>query len=444
MRIDDVSKEQLVKKIKALDRELSRFKDGDAKHIFTEGALIKSEAKAQAFMNATSDLAVLLNTKCVILEVNEAAIRRFDKNVTDVVGKNLFDLFPPEFKEFKRVYVDIVLQTKEPHSFQEEYKGRTFQVCIHPILNNDDEVERLAVFVSDYTKYRRNEELLYRYSQIFSTVQDPMCYIDRNYIFRTVNDAYLNIYKKSGKEIVGHPVAELLGKEFFEEKIKKNFKRCLKGQKVQQQEWFDFPDSSRRFMYMSYYPLFSKDNKSVTGVVLNSTDITKIKEMEEKLKLLSVTDPLTQIYNRMKFNETLTEEIKRVKRYKTPLSMIMLDIDHFKEINDTHGHDVGDKILVSLVNQVKNFIRETDIFSRWGGEEFMILLPLTTLEHAAILAERIRLEVMRHKFAVIGSLTCSFGVSEFLADDSVETFTKRVDNALYESKRNGKNRMTFM
>lgn len=443
MKFEDLSKEQLIKKVKNLSEELSEFEEGEATRIFTEEALIKSKSTSHAFMNATSDLAVLLNIKGFILEVNEAAIRRVGKSVTDLVGKNVFDFFPPEFKEFRKVYMNIVLQTKEPLRFQEEYRDMIFQVCIYPVLNNDDEVERLAVFVSDYTEYRRNEELLNRYSQILSTVHDPMCYIDSNYVFRTVNDAYLNIYKKSKKEIVGHPVEELLGKKFFENKIKDNIDRCLKGQKVQQQEWFDFPDGQRRFMYMSYYPLFTKDEKTVTGVVLNSVDITKIKEMEEKLKLLSVTDPLTQIYNRGKFNETLAEEIKRVKRYNTPLSIIMFDIDNFKDVNDTHGHDVGDDILVNLVNLVKGFIRETDIFSRWGGEEFMILLPITNLENAAILAERIRLEVMKNKFDVIGSLTCSFGVSEFLPDDNMETFTKQVDNALYESKRKGKNRVTF-
>lgn len=409
----------------------------------TENALIKSKAATYALMNATSDLAVILNKDAVILEVNEATVRRVGLNVSQLTGKCLFDFFPTEFKEFRKMYMNIVEQTKEPLNFQDEFEGMIFQVCVHPILGHDHEVEKLAVFVSDNTEYRRMEELLYRYSQIFSTINDPMSYIDKNFIFRTVNNAYLNIYKKSRKEIVGNHVQKLLGKDFFQEKIKTNIDQCLKGETVQQQEWFNFPDGTRRFMYVSYYPLLSKDNKTVTGVVLNSTDITKIKEMEDKLKKLSVTDQLTGIYNRVKFHEALTEEIKRYRRYEASLSIIMLDIDHFKSVNDTHGHDVGDIVLVRLVKLVKDYIRETDIFSRWGGEEFIILLPHTTIVNAAKLAERIRIRITEEVFDTAGAITCSFGVAEFNANDSDETFTKRVDNALYKSKHDGRNRVTI-
>jgi diguanylate cyclase (GGDEF)-like protein/PAS domain S-box-containing protein len=442
MKSEDQSKEVLVEKIKALEEEIKLLKDRDSKRIHTEKALIKTTANAYAFMNATSDLAVLLNTEGIILEVNEAAVRRVGKSVNELTGKCIFDFFPQEFKDFRKVYINIVQQTKEPLRYQDEYEGMILHVCIYPILNDGEEVEWLAVFVSDNTEHHRNEEKLYSYSQIISTIQAPVAYIDKNFIFRIVNDAFLIIYRKSKKEIVGHSLEELLGKDFIDKKVKRNIQKCLTGQGVQQQEWFDFPDGKRRCMYLNYYPMFAKGKQITTGVVLNSIDITKIKEMEEELKRLSITDQLTQIYNRVKFHQALTEEIKRQRRYETDLTIIMFDIDHFKRINDTYGHDVGDKILVSLVELGKQCIRETDIFSRWGGEEFMILLPHTTLDNAAKLSERIRVKIMESNFEVVESVTCSFGVSELLPEDTDETFTKRVDNALYESKRNGRNRMT--
>ncbi len=442
MKIDDLSKEQLLSKIKSLNREIARLKEKVARQPLMEKALIKSKATAYAFINATSDLAALLNTDGMILEVNEAAVRRIGKRVSELTGKCIFDFFPTEFKNFRKVYINIVMQTKEPLRFQDEYRGLILNVCIYPVLDNEDEVERLAVFVSDNTEHKKNEELLYRYSRILSTTQDLTAYIDKNFIFRTVNDAYLRIYKKSRKEIVGHPLEELVGKDDFDKKVKGNIQQCLKGQKIQQQEWYDFPDGKRRCMYMTYYPLLAKD-EHVTGVVLNSVDITKIKQLEEELKQLSVTDSLTRIFNRTKFDQSLKEEIKRCKRYDTGLSLIMFDIDHFKNFNDTYGHDVGDKILVGLVNLVKKCIRETDIFSRWGGEEFMLLLPHTSLENAAKLAERIRIKIAEHTFETVGTITCSFGVSEFTKEENEETFVKRVDNALYESKRSGRNRVTL-
>ena len=442
MKNENPSKEQWVKKINELAEEVTRLKEKNAERIHTEEALFKCKANAYAFMNATSDLAVLLNMEGIILEVNEAAVRRVGKKVGELTGKCIFDFFPPEFTNFRKVYINIVQQTKEPLRYQDEYENMILHVSIFPILNREEEVERLAVFVNDNTEHKRNEDLLYSYSQIISTIQDPVAYIDKNFIFRIVNEPYQYIYQKSKKEIVDHSLEEIFGKDFIEKKIKWNIQKCLTGQIVQQQEWFDFPDGKRRFMYLNYYPMFAKGEQITTGVVLNSIDITKIKEMEEELKRLSITDPLTRIYNRGKFHQALEEEIKRQRRYETDLTIIMFDIDHFKRVNDTFGHDVGDKILVGLVSLVHQCIRETDIFSRWGGEEFMILLPHTSLENAVKLAERIRIKVMTNHFEVVAAVTCSFGVSELLSQDTGETFCKRVDEALYESKRNGRNRVT--
>ena len=210
MKSEDQSKEVLIDKIKALEEEIKRLKDRDSKRIHTEKALIKSKATAYALMNATSDLAVLLNTRGIILEVNEAAVRRVGISVGELTGKCIFDFFPPEFTEFRKVYINIVQQTKEPLRYQDEYKGLILHVCIYPILNDEGEVERLAVFVSDNTEHRRNEEKLYSYSQIISTIREPVAYIDKNFIFRKVNDAYLKIYQKQKKEIIGHTVEKIM------------------------------------------------------------------------------------------------------------------------------------------------------------------------------------------------------------------------------------------
>jgi len=440
MKIEE-SKEQLIKKIEELKSELTLLKEKDALRVHTENALLRNKKTASAYMNATSDLSVLIDVNGLILEINEAATRRVGKSVSELLGKCLFDFFPDDFAEFRRVYINIVKQTKEPMHYQDQYLGLVFNVCIYPIMDSQDEVERIAVFINDETEHRKNEELLYRYSQILSTVHDPMFYIDKSFIFRMVNDAFLKIYKKKQDEIIGKTVEEIIGKKFFDEKIKANIESCLQGQLVQQQEWFEYPDGLRLFMFMSFYPLLSKDNR-VIGVVINSTDITKNKQLEDELKRLSITDRLTQINNRVKFDQAMGEEVKRSKRYNTDLALIMFDIDHFKHVNDTYGHDVGDKVLVTLVQLVKKCIRETDIFARWGGEEFMLLLPHTNLENTSKLAERIRARLEQTPVETVGKITCSFGVSQFLPEDDEETFLKRVDNALYESKKTGRNKVT--
>lgn len=171
--------------------------------------------------------------------------------------------------------------------------------------------------------------------------------------------------------------------------------------------------------------------------VANNDLVEKIEEITE----LSETDQLTGIYNRVKFSKELEKEIERKERYQTELSLIMFDVDHFKKVNDTYGHDRGDQALIELTSVVSRLIRETDIFARWGGEEFMILTPNTDLSAANKLAERIREEIAKVEIEEVGHITCSFGVTDFKREDDFDKLTKRVDDALYEAKNKGRDRV---
>ncbi|MEX2516394.1 MAG: diguanylate cyclase [Gammaproteobacteria bacterium] len=174
------------------------------------------------------------------------------------------------------------------------------------------------------------------------------------------------------------------------------------------------------------------------GIVM---DITERKEAEERIRVLATTDGLTGILNRKEFTRLLESEIDRVNRYATQLSLIMYDLDHFKQINDNHGHDTGDKVLQTVVKLVCSNIRSVDIAARWGGEEFMVLLPQSSLEAARKIAEKLRLTVSRHDFGKTGSVTASFGVVEFVPGEDSNSLLKRVDKALYKAKNNGRNRV---
>ncbi|MCF8002507.1 MAG: GGDEF domain-containing protein [Halanaerobiales bacterium] len=167
----------------------------------------------------------------------------------------------------------------------------------------------------------------------------------------------------------------------------------------------------------------------------------KLEQKVQKITRVSEIDQLTKIYNRVKFKKELEKEIKRVKRYDNDLSIIMFDIDHFKKVNDNYGHDLGDKVLRQITNVVTKTIRETDIFARWGGEEFIVLTPDTNLDSATELAERTRINIEKAKINKVGQITCSFGVTKFKKGDSFNSFTKRVDNALYQAKETGRNKV---
>jgi len=174
---------------------------------------------------------------------------------------------------------------------------------------------------------------------------------------------------------------------------------------------------------------------------LTFTDITELESNRIRTKHDSEFDPLTKIYNRVKVNEVFSELMFSMKEQNYDLTLILFDIDHFKKINDTYGHNAGDSVLKELSLLVKGLLHNGEILARWGGEEFVILLKHIHMTRGAQLASRLQKEIERYPFDIVKNLTCSFGVTQFKAGDTEHTFFERVDNALYEAKENGRNQV---
>ena len=170
-------------------------------------------------------------------------------------------------------------------------------------------------------------------------------------------------------------------------------------------------------------------------------DISHQKELEAALEHQAFYDPLTHAANRGYFEALMDQEASRSQRYGHPSSLVMLDIDHFKAINDTWGHDVGDEVLRTLVQVLERRLREADVLCRWGGEEFMVLLPDTAAPRAVQLAELLRAEVERAAFPRVRQVTVSLGVSGYRPDEPVKDWIKRADDAMYTAKQEGRNRV---
>lgn len=171
---------------------------------------------------------------------------------------------------------------------------------------------------------------------------------------------------------------------------------------------------------------------------------TRTKELEDaytKMQHIANTDSLTQINNRYSFLNAFGYELKKHKEKKKEFSLIMFDIDHFKRINDTYGHDVGDKVIIEITKRVKKCLRESDIFGRIGGEEFMILLPNTAIDEAKEIAQRVRIAVDSKDFSTVGHVTISLGASTYTNNKEDSDILKKVDIALYEAKSLGRNRV---
>jgi diguanylate cyclase (GGDEF)-like protein/hemerythrin-like metal-binding protein len=170
-----------------------------------------------------------------------------------------------------------------------------------------------------------------------------------------------------------------------------------------------------------------------------SLRIRELHERVRELERLSSTDALTGAWNRAHLDRIIESELSRSARSKQPLSLLLFDIDHFKRVNDTHGHQAGDEVLRELVTVVKAHIRSADALFRWGGEEFLVLAAATGYRNAAVFAETLRAQVEKHVFPRVGHLSISVGVAEHLGSESAAVWFGRVDAAMYAAKEAGRN-----
>ncbi|WEJ62350.1 sensor domain-containing diguanylate cyclase [Thiomicrorhabdus lithotrophica] len=280
------------------------------------------------------------------------------------------------------------------------------------VLNSASEI----IFVSDYSRIIEANQQFFEFYSEFSTLKEFLskyrCVCDtfeveKGYLQREVDgefwlDYVVRLPDKHHKAVILKDGK----KQFFEVKVAQ----------------IDIYDK----------PLYS--------VIMHN--ITSQEVYKQQLELLSETDTLTGISNRLVFNRTLVQEIQRAHRYHSELALLMFDIDHFKNVNDTYGHEVGDQVLVTLCEIISELLRETDVFCRIGGEEFTVVMPETSLEQATQTAERLRKAIETLPSETLPtSLTVSFGVVSMTRWDNDKTILKRVDDALYQAKKNGRNRV---
>lgn len=235
---------------------------------------------------------------------------------------------------------------------------------------------------------------------------------------------------------------EDVNKVFIILRSKEDIELAFQGFVIKVREYYLFLLEYRRFTYNELIVKLSKLNEEIVN---KTRELAKRnRELYEaflKIKKLEEKDVLTGILNRRAFMRVIVKEIKRAKRYKLPLSLAILDIDNFKLINDTYGHEAGDEVLRKICRVVEKNTREHDIFARFGGEEFVLLFPHTNPDEAYLASERLRLKIDKLKFKRISHcVTVSFGITTLKEEDNLKTFIKRADEALYEAKQSGKNR----
>ncbi len=249
---------------------------------------------------------------------------------------------------------------------------------------------------------------------------------------------------KKTEELTGYTLEEIINGRpqelffyFFHKDPTCQFERILKEEHCQFDALLKRKDETTFYAHIIATVL--KFENEPIGVVLNFFDITEKKELEKKLHEAAITDYLTGLYNRRFLEQILQREKAIADRYGLPFSLILSDLDNFKIINDIYGHQVGDKILVEIAKLLRNNLRATDILGRWGGEEFLIILPNTDIKKALRVAEKLKELLCYLKVPPVEGVTASFGVSEYQKGETYEETIKRADLALYKAKAEGKN-----
>jgi len=242
--------------------------------------------------------------------------------------------------------------------------------------------------------------------------------------------------------IFGKTVEEIFGKEASRPALE-HFEKAFDGEVVQYEVNFD------DVWFETILSPVEIEGK-IVEVAGSSYDVTErvkyqkeIERLNEELKQLSIMDKLTGLYNRYKLDEILKYEILQSERYGKKLTVIFFDIDNFKQINDNHGHTAGDLVLKGVSDLCQGLIRGADSIGRWGGEEFMIVSPETSLRDGVCIAEKIREAIESHSFDGGISITASFGVGSYKPGLDFDEFARALDDAMYEAKRNGRNRVEY-
>jgi diguanylate cyclase (GGDEF)-like protein/PAS domain S-box-containing protein len=323
--------------------------------------------------------------------------------------------------------------------------GRRFMEVRYVPLQHDGQVEFIGVILRDITERKKVEKILAKERKFLSAILDTTTTLNlvldpKGAIIR-YNAACERLTGISSDHVKGRPIWDLFAVTQDISILRLAIATVkdmpfLNGYETS----FRAVDGSERTVAWTN-SIFCEERGTDYCIISSGIDITDRKAIERELIKAASIDKLTALINRQELDVVISRERERAIRYSRPLSLIMFDIDHFKRINDTYGHLVGDSVLREVAALAQANLRTAESLGRWGGEEFMLVLPETSIEGACLAAEKLRCFVEGHNFAGIKGLTASFGVTEYYNRENIDKFIQRVDDALYAAKQEGRNRV---
>ncbi len=414
--------------------------------------------KHSAAMDSSMDGIAVYNSNNEYDYANQAyAVINGYESAREVIGKK-FDLVydQTEIERMEKIVAPALLKSGKWRGelIARRKNGATyFQEASITMLEDGGRV----CIIRDINWRKRSEERVHRSERflntIFNSIRDPFCILDEEFRIIRVNEAYAQLKNKTPGELIGRKCYEALeAKQSVCDGCVVN-KTFHSGDPCAKDKLVNFDDGTQSWVEIYTYPILEEEGK-VSHVIEYTRDVTERKKSEEerrrlieRLEHLSRTDGLTGLINRRALTDSLSYEIDRAKRYRSELSLILCDIDNFKDINDTYGHDMGDRVLQMVSATLKTILRKTDIAGRYGGDEFMLILPETSLAGAESLADKVLSEVRNTDLCLpdrrIVHLSMSIGVACMTGEsETINSLVKRADDAMYNSKQGGRDRVS--
>ncbi len=361
-------------------------------------------------------------------------------------GVKYADLVHPE--DLPRIEEEIRTHTEEraPSWTHEDYRlltreGRVKWVLDHtvPVKNRHGEITHYYSYIMDITEKHEKDELFRHLAE--NNPSGVLLYDFKNNRVIYANRALSEITEYTVEELISmkDPLSIVHPKD--RKTVKRYISRRHRGERGTFSYTVRFVTRWGRIRWVKVTSsVITYRGEEVTFVTL--TDITAEKIRERKLRELATLDQLTRVYNRHALVMFLEKQLFSAERYGTPFSVVLFDVDNFKSVNDTYGHLTGDRVLRTLARLIRRNIRKTDIFGRWGGEEFLLILPFSDSPY--FVAEKLRRLVEGHRFERAGRITVSAGATAYREGDDLNSIVTRADTALYTAKSKGKNRTVVL
>jgi diguanylate cyclase (GGDEF)-like protein/PAS domain S-box-containing protein len=428
-----------------------------------EKKLINSEEKFRMLAESSS-FAIMMHQGDQWLYANLAAVEISGYTEEELYGMHFWDIVHPDYREmvkqsgYNRQQGKVMPRAYEFKIIAKNGVEKWVSLTGNPIQYEDKPTA--LVSVTDITERKQAEDALKesenKFRTIFENNSSAMAIIEKDTTISMVNKEYCRIGLYEEKDVIGTSWTKQIPSEDLKRLEEYNRKRLINPKSAPSNYEFSFyrKDGQIRNGLISVAVL-----PNTQKIVASFIDITerKIAESQKEAAIealqnsehryleLSIIDDLTQLYNSRHFYAQLEKEIERSNRYEQPLTLLMLDLDKFKDFNDTYGHVQGDYVLSRLGHAIKRSLRETDSAYRYGGEEFTIILPMTVSDEGIVTAKRIQKEFRKENFSLIAGqeiyMTVSIGLAQHNPNEEIKTFVHRVDQFMYKVKKTGRGKI---